>query len=137
MAQSYPTAMSRVIALVALAVIWIGFGTRALHESWAPSPLVTLAVAAGLFTLSKNFNVNVQFRPPRDPGERQLVDRLRLLNRSGFVGMLVSVVWLCAAWSDNFIADYIVPLCIFVVSASLQGTSAVLYRPFVVRDEAR
>lgn len=132
--QSYPTLMSRVVALAGLIVIWTSFGARALQKTWAPPPTVTLAVAAGLIALSRNFNVSVRFRAPRDSREGALVRRLRLLKRAGAIGMVVSLVCLLAIPANNFVVGFLVPLCIFVASAALQGTSALLYRPFVVRD---
>lgn len=49
--------------------------------------------------------------------------------------MVVSLIWLLAMPAKNFIVGFVVPLCIFVASAALQGTSALLYRPFVIKDE--
>jgi hypothetical protein len=133
-AHSYPTTKSRLFALLCLAVIWVSFGARALRESWAPSPVVTLAVAAGLFALSKNFNVNVHFRAASDGRERRFIHRLSVLKGVGAVGTLISIVWLWAGQSSDIMLSFVVPLFIFLISFGLQAASAVLYRPFVIAD---
>ena len=113
---------------------WTFFGARALHESWAPAAMVTALIVGGLLVLSKSFNVEARFRAPRNPAEEKLVRRLGILNGTGAIGALISVIWLLIGSSDNFIMSFIAPLAVFIGSLVLQGTSAVLYRPFLIED---
>lgn len=132
--QSYPTTKSRLVALAAIIIGWTFFGARALNENWAPAAIVTAAIVGALLALSKSFNVEARFRTPRNAAEQRLVHRLSILNGAGAIGMLVSVIWLLIGSSDDFILSFIAPLVFFLVSLVLQGTSAVLYRPFLIKD---
>jgi len=132
--QSYPTKKSRVIALAAMIIGWTIFGARALHESWAPAAMVTALIVGGLLVLSKSFNVEARFRAPRNAAEERFVHRLSVLNGAGAIGMLISVIWLLTGSSGDFIMSFIAPLTVFVVSLVLQAASAVLYRPFLIRN---
>lgn len=132
--QSYPTLKSRVVAFAALAIGWTLFGARALHEEWAPAAGTTAVIVGSLLALSRSFNVEVRFRAPRNPAEVRFVHRLSLLNGAGSIGMLASVIWLLIGSSGDFIVSFIAPFTIFMVSLILQGTSTVLYRPFLIRD---
>jgi len=132
--QSYPTVKSRVVALAAIIIGWSFFGARALHKNWAPAAIVIAVIVGGLLALSKSFNVEARFRAPRNPAEEKLVRRLGILNGTGAIGALISVIWLLIGSSDNFIMSFIAPLAVFIGSLVLQGTSAVLYRPFLIED---
>jgi hypothetical protein len=135
--QSYPTARSRVVAVVALLLIWTFFGARDLHESWATqegASLVMFAVVAGLLALSRSFNVNVYFRAPANDREKQFVHRLSILKGMGALGIVISMIWLWASPSNDFAVTFVVPLGIFIISFGLEGASAALYRPFIQRD---
>ena len=124
------------VAFAGIIIGWTFFGARALHENWAPAASFTVVLVSGLVVLSKSFNVDVRFRAPRDPREEKLVHRLGILNGAGAVGMLISIIWLLIASSDEFIVSFIAPLAIFVISLVLQGVSAVLYRPFLIKGGA-
>lgn len=132
--QSYPTVKSRMIALAAIVIGWTFFGARALHENWAPAATVTAVIVGGLLALSKSFNVEARFRAPRNQAEEQLVRRLRLLNGAGAIGTVISVIWLLMGSSDDFVIGFLTPLAIFVISLALQGASALLYRPFLIKN---
>jgi hypothetical protein len=132
--QSYPTVKSRLLGFVAIIIAWTFFGARALHESWAPAPTFTLGIVGALLASSKRFNVDARFRAPANPAEEKLVHRLSVLNGMGAIGMAISVIWLLIASSDDLMISFIAPLALFLIASVMQGASAVLYRPFLIKD---
>lgn len=132
--HSYPSATSRIIALVGLVLIWGNVAFYELNPEYANqvSPELLAAISLGLLALSKNFNIEVKFLDPRTETEKRFVQQLGLFKRYGMIGGAVSMLWAYLELSHGFVIAFILPFAIFAISFASLIYSTVRYRPFVV-----